>query len=145
MQAKAREFSGQVNDGHLPAGVRNAIAGLLRQSEGKRIVVSVREWRKKRSLKQNRFYWDVIVGAVVDMHRDFGQVISKDEAHEFLQREVLKRTRTIRGLDGRAHTVTLSSTELTTAEWEQNNEIIRAWAAGFGYVIPLPGEDGLQY
>ncbi len=137
---KAREFTGFVRDGKLPPEMGNAIRGLLRLLEGERIVVAIRKWEKPRSIRQNRFYWDVVIGIVIGMFRDMGEAIDKDQAHEFLQREVLKRTRTFRGLEGNEVTVTLSSTKKTVADWEADNEIIRAWAASWGYHIPRPGE-----
>jgi very-short-patch-repair endonuclease len=140
-----REFTGEVRGGKLPVNMQKAIAGYLKLLEGKRVVLSIREFRAKRSLKQNRFYFDVVIGQVVEMFRESGQVVTEEDVHDHLQREVCKWTKTVIGLDGKHYTVRRSSKEKDTAIWEQHNEIIRAWAAEYGWQIPFPNEHEFQY
>lgn len=148
MAIAAKDFPpALVTDGKLPPPVSNAIRGLLRRMEGKRVVVSVREWKKKRSLKQNRFYFDAVLDAVIAVFREHGTIIDKEEAHEFVQVELLKRTKTITGPDGRAMTVRRSSADKESSQWEEDNEVVRQWAASWGHVIPRPNEhlEGFMY
>ena len=102
------------------------LAGL----EGKRVEVSIKKYRKDRSLSQNNFYWAVVV-EILGQH--FGY--EPDECHEALKFQFLK----VHG-DGPLPTVR-STTTLNTEEFNDYVERIRRWAiTEYGVYIPDPRE-----
>lgn len=135
------EFSGLVTDGKLPVAVRQRVVATIRQFEGKRIVVTVKEQKKTRSGQQNRYYWSVVVGAVTEMFRDAGNYVDAEDVHDFLKLRVGKLSQVFVSPDGEVLKSLGSTTKLSTQEFEVYLEKIRAWAAGFGVMIPLPHEE----
>lgn len=136
------EFSGQVTDGKLPKAVSERIAAVIRQFDGKRVVVTVKEQKRRRSLNQNAFYWGVVVQMVTQMFRDAGNYVDPEDVHDFLKLRVGKLTQVFVSPDGKVIKSIGSTTKLSTQEFEVYLERIRAWAAEFGLVIPLPNESG---
>lgn len=142
MGAQSIEFIGTVESGHLPEAIRQNIAASIRASEGKKIIVSLRPFTKRRSCQQNAFYWGVAVPLIRQMFFDAGTVCSAEEIHLFLKQYVGKITKEITKPDGEICSVPAESKKLTTAEWEDYLTAIRAWAAEFGCIIPMPNESG---
>ena len=100
--------------------------------EGRRVEVSVKRHVKKRSLKQDRYYFGVVVAMI-------GEAIGEDDPlaiHEVLKHECnyyLAGDFEVR--------VPLSTKKLTTAEFEDYLERVRRWAAIFlSLYIPMPNE-----
>ncbi|WP_343302884.1 hypothetical protein AAHN97_15160 [Chitinophaga niabensis] len=98
--------------------------------------------RKVRSLSQNAYYW----GVVCDMVRDglidagFESIESGEDAHEVMKGLFLKRD-VINYNTGEILTGAVSTTELTTTEFNQYIEKIQQWAAEYlGISIPSPNE-----
>lgn len=94
------------------------------------VEVFVRELKRRRSDRQNRYYWGVVVALLAEY---FGY--SREEMHEalkmkFLRKEPPDKPATVR-----------STTDLSTQEFEDYLEEVRQWAAEFyGIDIPLPDE-----
>lgn len=42
--------------------------------------------------------------------------------------------------DGKPLTERLSSVDKPTDRWEEDNEVVRQWAASWGHIIPRPNE-----
>lgn len=135
------EFCGLVTDGKLPAEVSDKIAAVIRRMEGKRVLVTVREQKRRRSLNQNAFYWGVVVEAVTQMFRDAGNYVDPEDVHDFLKLRVGKLAQVFVDPNGEVIKSTGSTTKLSTQEFEVYLDRIRAWAAEFGVVIPLPNEE----
>ena len=86
--------------------------------------------RKLRSVKQNRYYWGIIIKILC---KEIGY--SKEEMHEALKYKFL-RYENVTGLP-----TVLSTTNLSTIEQESYHAQIRRWAAiDMGIVIPKPNE-----
>ena len=134
------EFSGQVTGGKLPAKVSEQIAAVIRNAEGKRVVVAVREQKRTRSNQQNRHYWGCVIPPIVAMFRDAGSMVDAEDVHEFLKLRVAKIKQVMVTPDGEVHTSLGSTAKLTTTEFMDYVEKIRAWAVEFGVAIPLPDE-----
>lgn len=129
-----------VTDGHLTDGVRLQIAQAIKQMEGKRVRIKISEAKKRRSHSQNSFYWGVVVPAVIQMFADGGADIDPDQCHDYLKKNVMGITEVITDPSGALHIIAGKSRIKNTAEWEQNMDKIRAWAAQFGVAIPFPNE-----
>lgn len=102
--------------------------------EGKPITMCVKLFRKQRSNPQNAYYWGVIIKMICDhcgyRGRDELQLIHDTLRAKFLTRE---------GLFGVQ--VVLSTTALSTVEFEEYQAKIRQWAAiALDLYIPEPHE-----
>jgi hypothetical protein len=134
-------YDGEIKKGKLPEYVSNGIKRLFEMYEGRRIKIIISEYKNPRSSKQNRFYWGYVIPVITEMFRQCGNSAGADEVHEYLKRHVGKLVDVIETPDGQKKFITKSSAKLTTEEWENYINEIRAWAAQFGVAVPFPGED----
>jgi hypothetical protein len=103
---------------------------LKQHLEGKEVEITLQKRRKKRSLNQNSYYWGCVLLHVMEA----GGFLTDEEAHDAMRMHFLVKR------DGPLPTVR-STTELTTAEFEEYLEKIRILAAQmWGEYIPLPNE-----
>lgn len=100
--------------------------------DGARVVVTVKRYRKDRTLQQNRYYWAVPVTILAD---HFGY--TKDEMHDALRMMFLKKP------EAKIPTVR-SSTDLNTTEFTDYLESIWRWAAT-EYGINIPDPENVEY
>lgn len=92
-----------------------------------------RPYKKDRSSNQNRYYWGIIIALLSD-HTGY----STDEMHEACKHKFLKR---VISVDWEDIEITTSTTDLTTAQFEDYCKQIREWAAvKLQMFIPLPNE-----
>lgn len=110
--------------------------------EGKTLEVIMAPKVKKRTDKQNRYYWGVVVAMVADWS---GQ--GREDIHEFFKKKFGKiKMAEFRDKDGNIvyEEIPVSTTKLLTVEFEDYAASIRRWAAEFcGLDIPLPNECAL--
>ncbi|MBT9493913.1 MAG: recombination protein NinB [Paucibacter sp.] len=64
-------------------------AGEALIADGKPVEVSLKEWEDDRSLKQNRFYWGVVLAEISEQASIGGQRYVADAWHEFFKRQFL--------------------------------------------------------
>jgi hypothetical protein len=101
----------------------------LKGLEGKDVEVIVRKPEYKRSNKQNKYYWSVIVKILSD---ELGY--EREEMHEVLKYQFLKMHK--KGFD-----FVRSTSSLNTIEMEKYHEDIRRWSAQEqNIMIPEPNE-----
>lgn len=136
----SREFIATIENGKIPRDVAEDIAAIFRRMEGKRLVISIKEWKRRRSLKQNNFYFGVVIPLVCDLFRESGNDAHPETIHAYLKEHVGGMVSVILDPHGKRTSVVGSSADLSTEGWEKYIEKIRAWAAGFGWIIPLPRE-----
>ncbi|WP_020469687.1 recombination protein NinB [Zavarzinella formosa] len=137
---RSLDFPAIVTHGRLPEEVARQIGAVLRQLDGKRVVVSVKEAKRSRSKNQNAYYWSCVIPPIVDMFRDAGNYADAEDVHEFLKSEVGKLKRVLVTPDGEVKTAPGSTAKLNTMEFEVYLETVRAWAAEYRIEIPLPNE-----
>lgn len=140
----AIELYSEVKNCHLDIPCRLSIKNALKMLDGKKIKVTIEERKKTRSIRQNSFYFGVIVPLVTNFLNEYGANIDGDEAHEFLKQEVMKLRREFVTPDGEVRYITGSTTKLTTAEWELQMDKIRAWAANVSLILPFPNEEKIH-
>lgn len=138
--AQSTQFDFVAAGGAIPFLITQQMQRILRTMQGKNVRLSVQEIKRRRSDKQNRYYWGCVLPIVHEMFLDAGNVMDADEVHVFLKQHIGKLTKTVSDPKGRMGKVVRSSTELTTEEWERFMEAVRAWAAEFSVSIPLPNE-----
>lgn len=102
--------------------------------------VEVREAKRTRSKLQNSFYWGCVIPTVCAMFHDAGQPVDPDDVHEYLKSEVGKLTRKLTLPDGETKTINGSTAKLSAADFENYLTAVRAWAAHYGCIIPMPNE-----
>lgn len=131
---------GDYEDGaRIPKYFRAEIHNALKQISNDTVVDFIIQ-PPKRSLKQNGFYWDVAVPLVQSMFREKGQPLSASEAHEIIFGVIMGQTKTVTMPNGEREEIRRSSTQLTTAEWEDSMTILRAWCAKEGKQLGFPNE-----
>ena len=101
--------------------------------EGKTVVITVGEQRKRRSLNLNSYYWAVVVKLLSE---ETGY--DKDEMHEVLKSMFLRTRYQIKGVwvDSTKSTTKLSNKEMA----EFIEEVKRFAATTLGVYIPDPNE-----
>jgi hypothetical protein len=129
-----------ITNGQLSPEAQIAFAGALKQHEGQRVTVEVKKQVKRRSGNQNAFYYGVVLPRIVALFREYGDGICLEEVHRFLKGTVGGYKRPITTPYGETIWHVDTSTKLTTAEWENWMDLIRAWAAARGVQIPFPNE-----
>ncbi|WP_020474203.1 recombination protein NinB [Zavarzinella formosa] len=126
----ALEFSTLVENGRLPDHVARKVGAAIRQFTGKRIVISVREAKRGRSLAQNALLWSCVYPPIVAAFREAGNMVDAQDVHEFLKqrvgrlRQVIVCPKTGEVMMGPGSTRRLSKTEMT--DYIHN---VVAWAA----------------
>lgn len=139
---QAREWVFQVsNAGHLPGQVRREFDDLVRAFAGKRLRLKLSTYKKQRSLNQNNYYFGVLVKRITEAFRAVGNDMDEQETHEYLKDEVGKLSRIAVLPDGEVVKIKGSTKRLTTMEFENYLEKVRAWAASMGIILPLPNEE----
>jgi hypothetical protein len=128
------------SDGLVPAVMRNAITRVLKNCADRVVTLSIAEAKKKRSSEQNSYYYGVVLPCIQELFEMKGIDATKEETHILLKREIGHLTRMVEMPDGSHVEVVTSSTKISTQDWEDWMEKIRAWAARWGYYIPLPNE-----
>lgn len=129
-----------IKSGSIEDGLLAEIKSIVLKATCKWLSIEIKEHKNQRSLNQNAYYWGVVVPAVRDLFIGNGDMLDAEEVHDYLKRNVGKLTRLIRAPDNSYQVIAASSAKTTTAEFENYLEQCRAWAAGWGVIIPLPNE-----
>lgn len=138
----ALEFVCPVIDGRLPERDARRIGEAIRAFNGKRIVVAIKEMKRKRSLNQNNFYQGPFVEAVRLNLLECGYRVSHDDIHGGLRDAYAKNSFTIYLPDGTPFRVPPSTARMATLEFEDYLEEIRSdYATRFGWQLPFPNEE----
>lgn len=125
-----------VADGRLnPSEIqKSAIAEFLRTREGKAVSVTFRVPSNPRTLKQNAYYWAVVLTTIATQLGYSTEEVHSAVKDMFLPRKFLK-------LGSREVEVRKTTTDLTFTEFQTYLEQVRAWASTeLGLAIPLPNE-----
>lgn len=133
-----------IKSGSIQEGLLDEIKRIILQSTCKLLSIEIKEHKNKRSLNQNAYYWGVVVPAVQSFFAEHGTQADAEEIHDFLKRGAGGLSRIIELPDGSYQAISGSTRKLTKAEFENYLEAVRAWAAGWGVIIPMPNE-GVLY
>jgi hypothetical protein len=100
--------------------------------------ISVCKHRRRRTDRQNRYYWPCFVQPFAEQLQAQGEAISDDDAHEILKTRFLRKS-VIDLKTGEAFEYVRSTTELNTAEFNQYLDQCAAFLADyFNLQIPEP-------
>jgi hypothetical protein len=124
---KDREICGIQSDGS-----KLRLDDWLIKNHNQVVNINLSKERKKRTSKENNFYWGVIIKILGDF---FGY--TSQEMHDALKYQFLRIE-----IPGKPITIKSTADEnFTTIDAEKYYEQIRQWAAReYGVFIPLPGE-----
>jgi hypothetical protein len=126
-------LTGEVVEGKLVFDDPEKLSLAISNFEGKKVQVTINRVAKKRSKNENSYYWGVVIAKLV---KEFGD--TPDEVHKGLKEKFLRKEAKILGEEV---TITESTTELSTVEFEEYLSQIRMWASlEWNIVIPLPHE-----
>tara|TARA_R100001460_G_scaffold40063_1_gene75077 strand:+ start:532 stop:963 length:432 start_codon:yes stop_codon:yes gene_type:complete len=123
--------------------VRNKgmIANAVKHFEGKEVEITIKLKRKYRSSPQNAYYFGVIIPIAVNaFYNEWGEVWSKEKAHEFFKNKFLFDERINEETAEIIH-IPKSTCDNSTIEQEDYHlkciEFLREW---FNVEVPLPNE-----
>lgn len=121
---------GIIERGQMKFDCPSAYLQKVKSLEGQRFEIVLRKEIKGRSLNQNAYYWGVVID-ILGNHLGY----EAEEMHEALKFKFL-RIHKVEGLE-----TVRSTTDLSTAEFEEYLEKIRRWAAmELNCYTPLPNE-----
>lgn len=131
-----KTYSFQVQDnGKLTDASRQIMANIIATLAGKRIKISVSEWKEKRSLDQNALYWAAIVPHVRKVRFDMGDPLSIEQVHEDLLSEYAP-TVVCKRMDGTTYTRPMRSKEMSVPEMAAFITAVTHCMSSFGYPVP---------
>ena len=114
---------------------KKRLYSILKKLKPVKYVLDIKQFRKKRSNRQNRYYFGVIVKI---LSQELGYF--PDEIHELLKQKFRPKQIAIK-TTGEVFQVGSSTTEDDTFHAEEYYEMIRTWALQeLDILIPLPNE-----
>lgn len=120
----------------------NRIQQTVKSLEGKEVKIVISEVFKKRSERQNNFYWGVVIPIMQNTMLDIGNPMDIDDIHLMLRVKFLKQIISINEETGEVAERVKSTTELSTIEFMDYIAKVRFWAIDFfGVEIPEPNEE----
>lgn len=133
--------TGRVREGRLLPDNRGLLQSHVRSFEGQEVQLTISRRTKTRSNTQNAYYWGVVVAMVRDGLQDlWGDHLSLEEAHHLLKFKC-NFTERVNEQTGEVLPVPKTTTELSTAEFEEYTERCRRFAQEWlQVIIPLPNE-----
>jgi hypothetical protein len=142
------ELQASINDnGEIEIVDYNRFKRLFaRVFHGKDLVLTIERLKRSRSDRQNRYYWGVVIPHIRHFHKhNNGEKISPEEVHVFNTQEIMGAKPQIKNVLG-CDVLTVGfkrSSEMTTAEFTDFIEKIRAYWLEFGLDIPEPSGENL--
>lgn len=96
--------------------------------------------RKRRSDRQNRFYWPCFVKPLADFMREQGEPISENDAHEMLKFRFLRKSY-VDQKTGEEVEYAGSTTTLSRTEFNEYLDLCAVWLNDmFGFIMPDPSD-----
>lgn len=125
-------FTGIISKGKLALDNQNQYLVHLSKFEGKKVELVLRKRRSQRSIKQNAWYWGVVVEILAN-HCGY----EPEEMHDALKYRFLSNHKE----DERGLIRICSTAKLTTSEFiDYTNRVVRWAAESLGVYIPDPNE-----
>jgi hypothetical protein len=120
----------------------NRIQQVVKSLEGKEVKIVISQVFKKRSERQNNYYWGVVIPIMQNTMLDIGNPMDIEDIHLMLRVKFLKQTISINEETGEVAERVKSTTELSTIEFMDFVAKVRFWAIDFfGVEIPEPNEE----
>jgi len=135
------EFYGSVSDEGVLTVPQKFNTDVGRLFKGRDVIVTVQRKRKMRSLDQNAYYWAVIVPHICDAMNDAGELVTRQEVHEFLKFRFLRVQKIDEDAGEIIYEYGRSTSSLKTYEFcLYIDNCIMFGSEYLGITIPLPNE-----
>jgi hypothetical protein len=120
---------------------RDLISEVIKNLEGKDIIITIEKKRKKRSNNQNAFYHGIVIPLMKQgFYNSLGEHVGTDEIHTFLKNRFLFKE-IVNEQNAEIIKMPQSTTELSTIQFEEYLDKIREFATEFLSIqIPLPND-----
>jgi hypothetical protein len=120
---------------------RELLSDVIKSFEGKDIIITIEKKKRKRSNPQNSYYFGVVIPMMKQgFYNSLGEHVGTDEIHTFLKNRFLFKD-IVNENNAEIIKMPQSTTELSTIEWEEYMDSIRAFATEFLSIqIPLPND-----
>lgn len=131
-------FGGNINN--KPKVYESALLKEVMQSFGEsEFQITIEKRMKKRSLKQNGFYFNNVISSQIQCFKEFwGEVYTPAQIHEWNKATFWADTVIV---NNEPVTKPATSTKYSTIEWEERVDMIRAFfIEKFDWVIEYPAE-----
>lgn len=132
---------GVVKNGKLELQNAKKFASELKIFEGDNVSLTLEKKKRKRSNQQSRYYWGVVIPSVKYAMEAKGFFVqSKEQVHELLKFKFL-RTDILHVPTGEVIETIGSTTRLSTLDFENYLEQVRAWSASYlDCIVAMPNE-----
>ena len=128
---------GRIQDRFHPIN-NNLWREIITKFNGWDVTVTV-DTHKKRSNQQNRYYWGGVIPILQHTLKELGNDFTQEQCHSILKCKFLKETAYVNESTREFIDRIKSTTELSTNDFEDYLENIRAWMQEFFSVdVPLP-------
>jgi hypothetical protein len=134
------EIESKVLNGKLETN-RELLSDVIKNLEGKDIVITIEKKKKKRSNPQNSYYFGLVIPLMKQgFYNSLGEHVGTDEIHTFLKNRFLFKE-IVNENNAEIIKMPQSTTELSTIQFEEYLDKIREFSTEFlGIQIPLPNE-----
>ena len=122
------KFAGKIEQGEIILDDQHLFDRQKLSLEGKKIEMTLEKYKTQRSLRQNAYYWGVVIPIIAEWTGEYDH----NSLHGALKKKFLT-SRDIKGLE-----ITDSTTKQSTTEFEIYIEKIRMWLAEDGIQVPEP-------
>ena len=139
------KFNGTVDSkGQIVIYNHDNVKGLLLQDEGKDLEISTKKAKKRRSDKQNRWYWGVAIKTIQEeLLRIEGEPYEKEDIHHYILSEIVKAQFRTKEVMGKVITYaeTKSTSAMSTKDFDLFKFKLQVHFANRGIDVPDPNED----
>lgn len=136
---------GSIEHGKLLLYNRHEFTEIVKTWKDCSVELVLKSTTKGRSTQQNRYYWGCVLPIIKEaLKEQHGLVYSSEDLHEFLK--IKLNSIEIHNQEGVVEKMPISTTELSTTEFEEYMENVRRWADDLlGVIIPLPNEQTVMF
>lgn len=139
------ELKGTIDkNGQIVVNNHERVKGMLLQHEGKEIQISIKKHCKKRSSKQNKWYWGVAIKTIQEeLLRIEGEPYEKEDIHHYILSEIVKAKFRTKEVMGKVITYaeTKSTSAMSTKDFDLFKFKLQVHFANRGIDVPDPNED----
>ncbi|HMS42721.1 MAG TPA: hypothetical protein PKE69_20995 [Pyrinomonadaceae bacterium] len=144
MQANLSEIkinaTGRVTDGKLVFPAAD-LERIIKVFDGKTVAITANLPRKKRSERQNKWYWGAIVPFVKRLYSDAGMDYSPAQIHDFLNRFLPEKTPVVDMLTGEVYAPKTRYSKLSTVAFMAFVDNINKYLMELnGSTLPTPDD-----
>jgi len=138
-------FIGTVDkNGQIVINNHDFVKSMLMQYKDKEIQITIKKANKRRSAKQNRWYWGIAIKTIQEvlLERE-GEPYEKEDIHHYILNEIVKAKFRTKEVMGKlvTYSETKSTSAMTTKEFNTFKFQLQVHFANKQIDIPDPNED----